>query len=217
MAITYPIDFLNNFPGVTTRFQLVYRQELAPTRGGVQHSANLGPALWEMDVASRELLPTEMERWKALLDLLEDGAKTLYGWRNPGCYPIAHPGGWGVMTWPGGVAGQVAVNSGSSGNLLNLKNVPTNLVLTVGDLVAFTYSTTFRALHRVVDIPDNSGTTRQVEVRPTPRTGVANNDVVYLHRPAAIMAVIPGSVQTPIPLNGRGTISFSARQTPSAT
>lgn len=216
MAITYPIDFLDGFPGIAA-LDLVYRQESASTRGGDQLSADLGPALWELKAQSRELKPTEMDRWKAKLDLLEDGAKTFYGWRNPGCYPIAHPGGWGVMTWTSGVAGQIKSSSVPSGNLLNLKEVPGNLVLTVGDLLAITYSTTFRALHRIVDIPDNEGGLRQVEVRPTPRSGIANNDVIYLHRPAAIMAVIPGSVQTPPQLNGRGTISFSARQTPSAS
>lgn len=216
MAITYPLDFIDSFPGNAT-LDLVFRQESAATRGGDQLSADIGPALWELMVQSRELLPTQMQRWKAILDLLENGAKTFYGWDKTVCYPIAHPGGWGVMTWPGGIAGQVLASSVPSGNLLNLKSVPTNLVLTVGDRLAVAYSTTKRALHRIVDIPDNSGATRQVEVRPTPRAGIANNDVVYLHRPAAIMAVIPGSVQTPTPLNGRGTISFSARQTPSAS
>ena len=95
MSLTYPLDFLDDFPGTVT-LDLEYLQEVNAGRGGTQHSADLGPALWTLTAQSRLLKPSELRRWKARLNALENGAKRFKGYDKAACYPIRYPRG----SWP---------------------------------------------------------------------------------------------------------------------
>lgn len=211
--LTYPIDLLEGFPGAAT-LGLSYVQELSPTRGGEQNSADLGPALWELQAQSRELKPNDLRTWKARLASLENGAKTFKGYDRTACYPLAYPRG----TWPTGLAfdGIGRLNAVNTDNYkeIKLSGLPNGYVLSEGDYISYAYGSA-RALHQLMAtvIVVSGGISPYVEVRPAIRPGYTLTVDVDLIKPHAVMILIPGSVQAPASLNGRGTISFSARQT----
>lgn len=222
MSITYPIDLLLGFPGMSTRFELVYVQEVSPTRGGVQYSADLGPALWEADYQSRVLKPSELRLWKARLASLENGAKTFKGYDLTACYPLAYPRG----SWPTGLSfggiGSLNDIDESSYKELRIAGLPAGFVISEGDYLSFAYDG-YRALHQAVAsvMANGDGLTPFLEVRPAIRPTDDHQSSpqpeVDMVKPHAIMTIVPGSVSAPASLDGRGTISFSARQTLSTT
>jgi hypothetical protein len=73
MALVYPLDILADFPGWTTEFDLVWRQEVSRTAGGRTIVKDLGSPLWRAAFASRPLRPNQLEEWRARLDALENG------------------------------------------------------------------------------------------------------------------------------------------------
>lgn len=222
MALTYPLDLLLGFPGMTTRFEPVYVQEISATRGGSQNSADLGPALWEADVQSRLLKPSALRTWKARLASLENGAKTFKGYDLTACYPLAYPRG----SWPTGLAfdgsGYLAAVNTSNYQQLKVGGLPVGYVISEGDYISFAYGS-YRALHQAMEsvTADGTGVTPYVEVRPAIRASafLAASPVpdVDLIKPHATMILVPGSVSAQASLDGSGTVSFSARQTISAS
>lgn len=213
MAIVYPYDILAGFPGTITRFELQYMQEMSPLRGGRQVVADLGPALWAMDVKSKALRPSELKAWKARLAALENGGQQLIGYDMTACYPIAYPRG----SWPTGDAfdGIASLKSVTNNKTATIGGLPEGYKLSTGDYISFDYGTT-RALHQVMEdaVADEYGVSSVFEVRPYIRLGYVLDVDVDLTKPHAVMLVVPGSVSAPLAEDtGRGTISFSAIQT----
>jgi hypothetical protein len=218
---TYPYDFLLGFPG-TAHLDLDYVQEVSPTRGGAQNSADLGPALWRLDAQSRRLKASEFRLWKARLASLENGAKTFKGYDLTACYPLAYPRG----TWPTGLAfdgsGYLAAVNTSNYKELKIGGLPVGYVISEGDFLSFAYGS-FRALHQAMASVTVGGTgiSDYVEVRPAIRSGSSLTAAlasspptdVDLIKPHATMVLIPGSVSAQPSGDGSGSISFSARQT----
>jgi hypothetical protein len=100
MAITYPLDILADFPGWSTDFSLQYRQEQSRTAGGTTYVKDLGNALWRATYASRIMRPNELDKWRAILDGLENGLQRFKGYALSRCYPIAYPNGsWPMSGW----------------------------------------------------------------------------------------------------------------------
>jgi hypothetical protein len=213
MAIIYPLDILAGFPGTTTRFEPQYLQEVSPLRGGRQVVADLGPALWAMDVRSRSLGPNELKAWKARLALLENGRQQLIGYDMTKCFPIAFPRG----SWPTGNAfdGLASLKSVASSKTVTLGGLPDGYKVSTGDYISFGYGGR-RALHQVMEdaIAGADGVSAAFEVRPYIRPGYVLDVDVALTKPHAVMLIVPGSVSAPsAPDTGRGTVSFSAIQT----
>jgi hypothetical protein len=78
MTITYPLDksFLADLPGITTDFDLLWRQEQSRTAGGRTVVKDFGSPLWRLSAQSRSLKPNELDHWRARLTTLENGLKT---------------------------------------------------------------------------------------------------------------------------------------------
>lgn len=95
MTITYPLstDFLHDFPGWTTEFDLLWRQEQSRMALGMTIVKDMGSPLWRMSVSSISLRSNELDYWRARLTSLENGLKTFRAFPKSRCYPIAYPNG----------------------------------------------------------------------------------------------------------------------------
>ena len=206
MAITYPIDFLPDFPGWSTKFEPMFRQEQSRTAGGVTYVKDLGSPLWQGAWSSRSLRPNELDTWRARIDALENGLQTFKGYPLSRCYPIAYPKAAYDALGVGSVTlGSIGTNR-KSGTLVGL---PAGYMLSIGDLIEVADS----GLHRVMEAVTASGAgiTPVFEVRPHFWPGASAPATVTLVRPSCPMRIVPGSINSDAdPSTGRGSISFQA-------
>lgn len=206
MTITFPVDFLSDFPGWSTEFDLLYRQEQSRSANGKTYAKDLGSPLWKATYQSRTLWPNELDHWRARLKALENGLQTFKAWSISRTYPIAYPRG----SWPTGAAfpGSGLVNS-ITGNSLSLKSLPPGYVVSVGDFVQVGTSDLYQALETAT--ANGSGITGAFEVRTYVWPTSLVNAVAKLVKPSCIMTLVPDSLSSPATLSdGRGTITFQA-------
>lgn len=215
MALPDILDPLADFPGWTTSFELLWRQEQSRTAGGVTLVKDFGSPLWQGAWQSKSLSPNELDAWRARLDALENGMKTFKGYPLSRCYPIAYPKG----AWPTGgsfngrTATVYAVGAGNKSLRVDL--LPAGFQLRVGDMLQVTHgaSPTRYDLYRVQEAATAiaGGITPEFEVRPHLWPGVAVDNLVSIYRPFCLMAIVPGSIASQAdPQTGRGTVSFQA-------
>ncbi len=208
MAITYPLDILQAFPGWTTEFELLWRQEQSRQANGVTRVKDFGSPLWRAAYVSRTLSANDLDEWRARLDAMEGGQQQFKGYPLSRCYPIAYPNG----SWPTGGAFNgttAAVNSiNANRKSITLKSLPAGFQLRVGDMIQIG---TFN-LHRVQEVATaTAGVTGALEIRPHLWPETAINDAVSVKRPACLMTIVPGSISSSAdPQTGRGTVSFQA-------
>lgn len=95
MTITYPLptSFFDEFPGWSTEFNLLWRQEQSRTAGGQTVVKDMGSPLWQMTAQSRSMKPNELDYWRARLTSLENGLKTFRVFPKSRCFPVADPSG----------------------------------------------------------------------------------------------------------------------------
>lgn len=207
MAIgSEPFEILADFPGWTTGFDLLARQEQSRSAAGVTYIKDLGPPLWTLKAQSKVVSPNVLDHWRARLKVLEGGLYTFLGYSLSRVYPISYPRG----SWPTGVAfdgvsaSLAAVNTNRKA--ISVADLPAGFTFAIGDYLAIGTD-----LHQVVEeaVADITGATPQFEVRPHIWPGVvAGADDVSVYRPACVMAVVPGSIQTDASLSGWGSIAF---------
>lgn len=163
--------------------------------GGDVLTASLGPSLWEGEVTLTRLYHAQAAPILALLDELQ----------QPGASFLAHdPATLGPAADPAGAtlgAATPQLNTVTvSQNLVSVKGLPAGYVLTPGDLIGWTYSSspTRYGLHRVRGganvVADGSGVTPTFKVWPPVRTGAQANNAVALVKPPLKAVVLPGSV-----------------------
>ncbi|MEN5297528.1 hypothetical protein ABE530_04130 [Brucella sp. TWI559] len=198
MPITYPYDILASFPGWSTEFDLLYRQEQSRTAGGKTYVKDLGSPLWQATYMSRSLPANVLDAWRARLKLLEGGLQEFLGRPISRCFPIAHPNGLGV-----GDASSLTLGAiGEDRKTLRLSNRPAGYSPSIGDYLQLGP----RNLHQIGNING-----LDIEVRPHfwPETVVGNS--VTIVRPSCRMTIVPGSISTTAELQtGRGSVSFQA-------
>jgi hypothetical protein len=215
MSLIYPLDILDAWPGWTTDFKLMSRDEFSRTAGGRTIPKNLGSPLWTLSATTTQLAPNLLDEWRARLDALENGVQTFKGWSRSRFFPIAYPEG----SWPTGVAfnGLTATifAVGLDNKSLRVDLLPHGFELRVGDMIQITRASdpVRYDLHRVMEATaaDGDGVTGAFEVRPHLWPGVTVNDLVAVRRPWCPMAIAPGSISSPAdPQSGYGTVSFQA-------
>ncbi|WP_320202800.1 hypothetical protein [Agrobacterium rosae] len=210
MAITYPlpVSFFDEFPGWTTEFDLMWRQEQSRTTGGRTIVKDMGSPLWRMSVQSKSLKPNELDYWRARFNSLENGLKTFRGFPKSRCFPIAYPKG----SWPTGSAfnGTAQVASiAANRKSISVSGLPSGFVVSVGDFIQIGDND----LHQVMEsaLASAGGTTGQFEIRPHLWPGVVAPRAATVKKPSCIMAIVPGSVSSTADLaTGRGSLSFQA-------
>ena len=229
MAITYPLNLLDDLPGWSTDFNLLYRQEQSRHASGRTRVKDFGKPIWTATYATKNLSPNTLDTWRAKLNSLENGLQTFRGYPKSRCWPIQHPNGllvqpvnwvlqggvwvdsgvWlNAIPWGSNSLTAAAVNSINVNNkALSLKDAP-NIRLRAGDYISINEN-----LYQVVEDADadSSGVTPEFEVRPQLNlaTTVVDNEVLF-NQPYCLMTIVPGSVSAGSGLNGRGSISFQA-------
>lgn len=230
MAITYPLDLLDNLPGWSTDFNLLYRQEQSRHASGRTRVKDYGTPIWQATYTTKNLSPNTLDFWRAKLNSLENGLQTFRGYPKSRCWPIAHPEGiltepenWVLdsgfwddsglwltgIPWNSNTLSSGSINSlGSDNKSLSLKDVPF-LKLSAGDYISIN-----ERLHQVMeDIePSPSGVTQTFEVRPHFSVNTAVDDTVIFNKPYCLMTLVPNSVSASSGLNGRGSVSFQAME-----
>lgn len=198
MAITYPFDVLDGFPGWSVEFEPMYRQEQSRQANGRTIVKDLGSPLWRATYQSTTLTINALDRWRARLAALEGGLQTFRGYSLSRARPIAHPGIGGL---PSGTISTINANR----KAIAVTGL-TGISLSPGDLIRIGASD----LHRVLEAASGSPT-GQVEIRPHLWPGVTTGATVSVTRPYCIMAMVPGSMNTQADLaTGRGSVSFQA-------
>lgn len=206
MTITYPVDFLSDFPGWSTEFDLLYRQEQSRSANGKTYAKDLGSPLWKATYQSRILWPNELDHWRARLKALENGLQTFKAWSISRTYPIAYPRG----SWPTGIAfsGSGLVDT-ITGRAISLKGLPAGYVVSIGDFVQVGASDLYQALETAT--ANGSGITGPFEVRTYVWPTSLVNAAAKLVKPACTMTLVPDSLSSTATLSdGRGTITFQA-------
>ena len=209
MAITYPLNFLFEFPGWTTGFSLAWRQEQSTQASGRVLVKDMGSPLWTLRATTKVLSPNNLDAWRARLTSLENGLQTFYGYSLSRVYPMLYPrGAWPTGTAFNGICVLSAINANRKA--IALQALPAGFVLSVGD-----YLSIGNDLHQVMEAAtaDGTGLTPQFEVRPHIWPDIsAPNPNVYVASPACVMAIVPGSVSSDTDLTGRGSVTFQAME-----
>ena len=208
MAITYPVDLLPGFPGWTTGFSLLWRQEQSTQASGRVLVKDMGAPLWTLRATTKVLSPNNLDLWRAKLTSLENGLQTFRGYPMSRCYPILYPNG----SWPGGGAfpGTTAVLASvdASRKLISVSSLPAGFNFTVGDYLSIAGD-----LHQVMEpAMASGGTSGFFEVRPHIWPGVTAGKQVSVKQPSCLMTVVPGSVSSDAQISGWGTVSFQAME-----
>lgn len=203
MALTFPLTLIDDFPGWSTAFDIPRRQELSTTAYGLIYSKDFGSPLWRAAYQSITLSPNRVDEWRARLNVLGESTETFYGYATSRCYPINDPHG----TILGGSNIQLTVIAGNNKEI-NLGGFPPGYVLSVGDMI----SIDGRDLHRVVvgRTANGSGVMSNVEVRPHIWPDVITPQPVSVVKPHCVMMIVPGSINSTVDANGRGSIYFEA-------
>lgn len=168
-----------------------FGQETSGQAGGQIRVRTTRAPLWKLSMDCDPLWRDEAAAVKALIGSMGQSVGSFLAWDIAWPYPKADPTGALIS------GSTVQIKSlGSDGTSLALKGLPVGYVLTRGDYLGFTYSTTKKALHQVVAATvtaDGSGDTAEFAVHPAIRTGAAVNDAVSLSKPCAEFRIVPGS------------------------
>jgi hypothetical protein len=213
MTITYPLDILSTFPGYTTSFEPLYRQEQSRTQGGVTYVKDYDDPLWCLSAQSRSLSINELDFWRARLAALENGLQTFVGYSMSRTWPILYPrGSWPTGASFDGVSAHLsAINDARTA--IQVAGLPAGYKFSIGDYLAIGTD-----LHQVMEpATAAAGTTTAFEVRPRIWPDVSASDspapVVSVKKPSCLMTIDPGSITSPAdPATGRGVISFTATE-----
>lgn len=210
MSLTAPFDILTGFPGYTTSFSPLYRQEQSRTQAGVTYVKDYDDPLWTLSAQSRSLSINELDYWRARLAALENGLQTFLGYSMSRTWPILYPRG----SWPTGVAfdgvSAALATISTDRTTISVSSLPHGYAFSVGDYLAIGND-----LHQVMEpATAPTGLTNVFEVRPRIWPAVVvSGQAVSVKKPACLMTIDPGSITSPAdPATGRGVISFTATE-----
>jgi hypothetical protein len=206
--ITFPRDILATFPGVSTKFDLFYRQSRSRSAGGTTYSKDFGTPIWKATYQSRIMRPNELSKWKAIIKSLDGGLNAFKGRDMVRRYPIAYPRG----SWPtgGAFSGSATLAVvGSSNKDIDISGLPAGFKFSTGDMLQI--GTT--DLHQVMaDVTaSGAGYATGVELRPHLWPGVVAGRTVLVKDPACVMIPDPDTINTDAEeTQGIGRVSFDA-------
>lgn len=196
MTASFPFNLLDQFPGWSIEFDLMYRQEYSRTTGGMTIAKDMGTPLWKAAYQSFSMMPNQLDAWRARLKLLDGSVQRFMGRPTSRCYPIAHPNGQGL----GSVDVVKIAGIGADNKSVTLSGLPKGYKASVGD-----YMQIRQELYQILSVDDG------LEVRPHLAPGTAVGNAVVLVQPSVPMIILPGTLTTTAELaTGRGAISFQA-------
>lgn len=209
MAIAPLRDILATFPGWTTEFELMFRQERSRTAGGKTIVKDFGRPLWRAAYETTALSPNMLDRWRAILDSLDGGSLAFPGYSLSRVYPMAYPNGsWPGVTFTGNA--QVA-SVGANNKSLALRGLPAGFKVSVGDMVQIGVDKLYRVMEDAV--AGAGGQSGLFEVRPHLFPGTAEGFAALLVKPSTPMKIVPDTIKSLASKEtGRGMISFQAME-----
>ena len=132
---------MENFPGWTVNFELLFRQEQSIHASGRVRVKDFGTPIWTATYQSRLMRPNELDQWRARLAALGNGLETFRAWPSSRCYPIAHPNS------PGLSAGEIGT-VGSDNRSLSILWDDDPVTLSVGDYIEINSN----RLHQITNV-----------------------------------------------------------------
>lgn len=212
---------MENFPGWTVQFELLFRQEQSRHASGRTRVKDFGTPIWMATYQSVPLRPNALDEWRARLAALGNGLGTFKAWPSSRCWPIAQPGGttavpsnWVLASgnwsdsglwltdapWTiGAITGGTIATIGTDRSSITVAD--SNAIWSVGDYVEING----RWLHQVTGVSGGL-----LSLVPHLSVGALVGQSVGVYRPGVLMSIVPGSVSTTAGLNGRGTVTFQA-------
>src|SRR5690606_13401971 len=186
---------MQDFPGWTVQFELLFRQEQSRHASGRTRVKDFGTPIWMATYQSVPLRPNALDEWRARLAALGNGLETFKAWPTSRCWPQAHPRGVGAVN------GTIA-SVGSDNKSLTVTWTGGTTILRVGDYIELNG----QRLHQVTAV----ATGPIYSVAPHFSVGILAGQTVRVNKPGVLMSIVPGSVNTTAALNGRGSITFQA-------
>lgn len=215
-----PVSFPRAMPAIgfgSQSFELVHQTVVAPTRGGQLTSVELGPARWRGEWQTNTLPEVDFHAYRAWLSSLRGSGRSFYGQDRMHRFPTNYPNGFTGLTRAGtatafdGTATSWSVDATRA--TLTLNGLPAALALLPGDYVGFSWSTTKRALVRILEAVTANGSGVAVfDVEPSVPALVPGGAVATLADPTCLMRIEPGSIDASASFTKTGQISFRAVQ-----
>lgn len=216
MPISYPRPMLSIGFG-SQKFELDHQVTLSPTRGGQLTSVQIGPARWRGEWQTNPLPEVDFLAFRAWLSSLRGSGRTFYGQDRLHRFPTNYANGFGGLVRAGtstafdGTA--TSWSTDASRGALTLNGLPANLALLPGDYVGFSWSTTRRALVRILEAATaNASGVATFDVEPSIPTVVPAGAVATLADASCLMRVEPGSTDAAASFTKTGVVSFRAVQ-----
>ena len=201
MALTEPLDLLTGFPGWSTDFSLMARQEQSRHASGRTRVKDFGQPLWRGSWVSKTLRPNMLDQWRARIEHAMVTQMTFTAWQSSRCRPILHPGAAALPTG--------ALHTIGEDDATIRVSALTAISLSVGDMLQIGAT----GLYRVLEAASGNPTT-PFTIEPHLWPGTAEGNAVKISKPSCLMAVDPGSLSASAdPRTGRGSISFTATET----
>lgn len=185
---------MENFPGWSTQFEPLFRQEQSRHASGRTRVKDFGTPIWMATFQSIPLRPNALDEWRARLAALQNGLETFKVWPTSRCWPQAHPRGVGAV--PGVIA-----SIGLDNRSISITWTGGTTTLSVGDYLEINSA-------RLYQVTGFSGGV--VQLFPHLSAGTLVGQSVTVNRPGVLMSIDPGSVGSGAALNGRGSVSFRA-------
>jgi hypothetical protein len=200
MALTEPLDLMAGFPGWSTDFALLARQEQSRHASGRTRVKDFGSPIWRASWQSKTLRANELDAWRARIEQAMISQMTFTAWQSSRCRPIAHPG---AAVLPDGTLHTI----GGDDKTVRVAGL-TGINLSIGDMMRIG-SGLYRLLEAATGDP-----TALFTIMPHLWVGTATSQPVIIDKPWCLMTVDPGSLSSSAdPRTGRGSISFSATET----
>ncbi len=200
MALTEPLDLLTDFPGWSTEFDLMARQEQSRHASGRTRVKDLGSPIWRASWQSKMLSANVLDMWRARIEHAMISQMRFQAWQSSRCRPILHPG---ASALPTGALHTI----GDDDKTIRVSGL-TGISLSIGDMIQIGAAN----LHRVLEAASGNPTAL-FTIEPHVWPSTATSQAVKISKPFCLMTVDPGSLSAAAdPSTGRGRISFSATE-----
>lgn len=209
-----PVSYPRAMPAIgfaTIQFEPDFQTVTAPERGGRLVSVEIGPARWVGKWRTSTLTPAQFQAWRAWIASLRDSTRLFYGGDRLCRLPFAYrrtglPGGFTT-----GNASSWSVNAAREA--LTLNGLPAGFVITEGDYVGFSWTSTKRALVRSLEtVTASAGGVATFDVSPSVPALVPGGAVATLLDPVCLMRLIPRQAELEAEFRTTGSLTFQAVQ-----